>query len=1259
MFCSELHSQSLAIDGTFTQEGSTLQFNFKLTLNEKAENIYSGKFEWTLINADRKDPYSFNYFSNRLGLISIEYVNGKYDSITNSLKLIGYKKDDPFEIIGLDEYNLNIDINGNVTGTSLSNGANSGIIKGNLIQISGKEFESFDIKTVGVFDDNFYFSDKLTPPSLPWLKVYPEFNRTRMMSYFCAFIIDGKYLAIVSATSHEYLLETGLFIDLWDTGKMKYLGRSSLENPDASAYRSYFREFVFMEESLTYDFSSKIIYLSFYKGDRERKYQIPFTLNQTTSIYKKNISDFKGKKYLKGISNLRKTESFHCHYHKHGESMILNNDYYFKGSPEVMKNPILKWSNVTESITIKKSQGIRSTTDRNSDVWELMLTRPEPKATALLSLKQNQNKLIAYIKNLPLDDYYFKKAKELLFECSLDADSYSNILKELPQMRETVFSLISIDCFKKYDKKACQLIVEAFREDSSWSMARNLIKHIEESDLISSIKFSPIEVLVSTEFKNADFTNNRYEPLIFNEVLIQKGNLKYLLTTKVNNPTSQTISFIAEVELGVARSESVGALGLSVSKSSNVVNFKEYAVIPKLKAGETRDVAFLIDLGFQDIKSNYELVGTDIKKYFEIRNKSIKAIPLKSEVQSISANLFKQISWNKIAELNFPGKFKSIGSILEIKSDQHYIDIKKKVFKKAAEIDPLYKNEASRALSKELEGVWLGKYSLTDIAEFEIKATISIISGNYFDGYFECKLVKSKCSSLAVLYGETFHFESYGCIENNNLVFSKFNFLADRYRIWTSVATCRELDNSNGIITNVNNIIEDFVFALNDYSHLRLLESDSLAKVGKKFNLQLTKIQGIEKVRQIFDEQNKIIAKEKKNLNDISIKVKRADTNAQFTVVGLLALIRDESDATSKYLFGIVDPLSNVYLIVNKKKYKLKYYSGISIKNSENLYPYYQSNLVNCKRCGILYRYFELYFEPIPLKDRKIELIISNPKYELDFSPIDFNSEYTGLTQPFSLEEIHGFDLDKSNNYISRTSTPNCKCFHPTTQELTDVWVSYNLNCKNGLVNGKRGLVNFPNAVAYSENWVNGKANGMSSNVSRMHPNEPPKKLPTGIKNFQTVTSLSDMENNIDKSFTDKEFGWQVGLLFESYIKAYVFVTGSTDGIMSGFETEKPSSPQANSKPNTKVDSDNRCVLSVKEDFSAFVRCSAKVKDPVYKVLCKNNKTKYFYYIPIVNNSGLCSDQIGYYEHNQFFVNFGEYLGNDREKALKKLCGCD
>lgn len=62
---------------------------------------------------------------------------------------------------------MNIDINGNVTGTSLSNGANSGIIKGNLIQISGKEFESFDIKTVGVFDDNFYFSDKLTPPPCP------------------------------------------------------------------------------------------------------------------------------------------------------------------------------------------------------------------------------------------------------------------------------------------------------------------------------------------------------------------------------------------------------------------------------------------------------------------------------------------------------------------------------------------------------------------------------------------------------------------------------------------------------------------------------------------------------------------------------------------------------------------------------------------------------------------------------------------------------------------------------------------------------------------------------------------------------------------------------------------------------------------------------------------------------------------------------------------------------------------------------------
>ena len=76
---------------------------------------------------------------------------------------------------------------------------------------------------------------------------------------------------------------------------------------------------------------------------------------EAVNFIKIAISDFKGKKYLKGISNLRKTESFHCHYHKHGESMILNNDYYFKGSPEVMKNPILKWSNVTESITINNT----------------------------------------------------------------------------------------------------------------------------------------------------------------------------------------------------------------------------------------------------------------------------------------------------------------------------------------------------------------------------------------------------------------------------------------------------------------------------------------------------------------------------------------------------------------------------------------------------------------------------------------------------------------------------------------------------------------------------------------------------------------------------------------------------------------------------------------------------------------------------------------------------------------------------------------
>jgi hypothetical protein len=86
------------------------------------------------------------------------------------------------------------------------------------------------------------------------------------------------------------------------------------------------------------------------------------------------------------------------------------------------------------------------------------------------------------------------------------------------------------------------------------------------------------------------------------------------------------------------------------------------------------------------------------------------------------------------------------------------------------------------------------------------------------------------------------------------------------------------------------------------------------------------------------------------------------------------------------------------------------------------------------------------------------------------------------------------------------------------------------------------------------------------------------------------------------------------------------------------------------------------CVTSEKEYGQAFLRCNAKVKDPYYEVKCGNGNVRYYYYIPVANTSGLCSDQVGYYQKKGFdldIYNPGSYLGKDREKALKKLCGCE
>ncbi|MCC7465578.1 MAG: hypothetical protein IT261_04885 [Saprospiraceae bacterium] len=1247
--------------GTYTRTGTTYLYSFTLTMEEYYADRFKGRFEWVVEQADENDPKSVAYYKNRIGLKGTEYVQGTYEPETQLFTLVGIKEDDPYEVIALDEYYFKVDASGKLSGTTYSNGTKAGKIEGQMAPRKKSDKAPFSLEQLGPFDDDFPFSGYSKTPTLPWIKIYPEYPRDKEMEYFCTYIQQDKYLILVSSKSFEYQLKHGFYVDLWDLKSGKYLGRGSVSVSDMSENGSYYRSFTLREDWLVFDSVESTFYLSFYKGlsKENQNFIITAKLNQNLVLKKKDVAGAKEKKFKKIIDGVGKTQKFHGHYHKHGESGFDNGSYAFVGWPVVSEYATSRWSNITASITLANAQGIRSITSHSSGMWEIMLARPNPKAGTLLAIKDKPADLIWYLQDASIDPYYAKAATKMLLGGIRQASDFRAAYKELPSLKDSLQAKASKFCMEKDDKDCCLFITEKFPGTPSAKEAEIQLNTIENASLVSSIRFSIPDVLESRNFKDAKTSTTDYGAFIFDENLVTRGHLQYLVTVEVTNPTQKTLSFVAETDLGVVLKESANVLGFSASNSSKENHFIERAFIPDLKAGETRAIAFMVDLGYQDIARNSSTGGVGIGKQFEVRSKSVKAIPLKGKVQSIEASLIRQVGWYLKAQANYPGKFKAFEPVTGIKISQHPLDMRKQAFKKASSSDPFYKPTAPTEVSKALEGVWKGKYTLTNVAEFDVELLLTAMDGKYFEGFIRYTLSACKCTGMAVLYGESYYEEVFGYIDQDQLVMDRFGLLSDRFRIRTSVAICRGLEDSRGKeLTNVDPNTQTMQVAWKAGAIWELSETDPGVKSGKKFNLQLWKVSSQAAIRKSFDAQRKNILEEQEQELVDKIKIKRVSSTNELTTIGVMVL-RRELKNRSYDLFGIADPFNSVRITANGKNYKLKHYSGISIENSQYAYGLSRTSNVNCTECGALYRYFELYFEPVPASVQNAVLRIDRPDIDLPFTPSDFISEYTGLNEPLSVEGFAGFNMDQQTNYVEQRNPPNCKCFHPTTQELTDVWTSSNLNCKNGLVNGEMGAVNFPDAFAFSKNWINGKASGSSSYATRMHPLEPPKRLPTEQRNFQWVNIFYVMENNLIKTINDRQFGWQMGALMEAYVKTSAWLNdGKFESPFSGggssSTTDKKTSDKTADKPLPKA-----CVTSVEEYGQAFLRCNAKVKDPYYKVRCGNGNSKYFFYLPVANSSGLCSDQKGYYELNKAVVNLGGFLGVDREKAIKKLCGCE
>lgn len=80
-------------------------FVAELILKDEGEGKISGKIIWTLretINPKKME---------KIGQSATEYVEGNYDAETRKLTISGYDKDDPYELINLDDYYMTLSSN--------------------------------------------------------------------------------------------------------------------------------------------------------------------------------------------------------------------------------------------------------------------------------------------------------------------------------------------------------------------------------------------------------------------------------------------------------------------------------------------------------------------------------------------------------------------------------------------------------------------------------------------------------------------------------------------------------------------------------------------------------------------------------------------------------------------------------------------------------------------------------------------------------------------------------------------------------------------------------------------------------------------------------------------------------------------------------------------------------------------------------------------------------------------------------------------
>ena len=130
----QLSAQVRQFTGTWTKLNTTYVFEFDLVLKHQGNKV-EGYFIWKVVELDKHSSWSKDYYGDKIGLTGKEYIRGSWFPSRNMYKFKGYKKEDPHLIIGLDNYELQLDELGNIGGKTKTMGSWLGRINGELVEM--------------------------------------------------------------------------------------------------------------------------------------------------------------------------------------------------------------------------------------------------------------------------------------------------------------------------------------------------------------------------------------------------------------------------------------------------------------------------------------------------------------------------------------------------------------------------------------------------------------------------------------------------------------------------------------------------------------------------------------------------------------------------------------------------------------------------------------------------------------------------------------------------------------------------------------------------------------------------------------------------------------------------------------------------------------------------------------------------------------------------------------------------------------------